>query len=75
MASVLDRNFAGFVVKQNPPYPLQYDHRHRYRRPVGGKLLDLLTRRRQLAEENRDWGYRRIQGALSNLGHELVLST
>src|SRR6266852_4922040 len=28
-----------------------------------------------LAEENRDWGYRRIQGALSNLGHELARST
>src|SRR3954452_1096713 len=23
----------------------------------------------QMAEQNRDWGYRRIQGALSNLGH------
>jgi putative transposase len=23
----------------------------------------------QMAEENRDWGYRRIQGALDNLGH------
>src|SRR5712692_6659161 len=23
-----------------------------------------------MAQENRDWGYRRIQGALSNLGHE-----
>ena len=29
----------------------------------------------QLAEENRDWGYRRIQGALFNLGHELAPST
>lgn len=28
-----------------------------------------------MAEENRDWGYRRIQGALSNLGHELARST
>src|SRR5262250_3540465 len=29
----------------------------------------------QMAEENRSWGYRRIQGALSNLGHELARST
>jgi putative transposase len=29
----------------------------------------------RLAEENRDWGYRRIQGALSNLGHEIARST
>ncbi len=28
-----------------------------------------------MAEENRDWGYRRIQGAMSNLGHELARST
>src|SRR5664279_4726250 len=28
-----------------------------------------------MAEENRDWGYRRIEGALSNLGHELARST
>jgi hypothetical protein len=28
-----------------------------------------------MAEENRDWGYRRIQGALSNLGHDIVRST
>src|SRR3982750_2816621 len=27
------------------------------------------------AEENRDWGYRRLQGALSHLGHELARST
>jgi putative transposase len=29
----------------------------------------------QMARENRDWGYRRIQGALFNLGHELARST
>jgi hypothetical protein len=28
-----------------------------------------------MAEENRDWGYRWIQGALSNLGHEIARST
>ena len=28
-----------------------------------------------MAKENRDWGYRRIKGALSNLGHELATST
>jgi putative transposase len=29
----------------------------------------------RMAQENRDWGYRRIQGALSNLGHKLARST
>ncbi len=29
----------------------------------------------RMAEENRDWGYRRIQGALSNLRHEIARST
>src|SRR6266516_4252455 len=28
-----------------------------------------------MAEENRDWGYRRIQGALSNLKYKLARST
>src|SRR4051794_821374 len=28
-----------------------------------------------MAEQNRDWGYRRIQGALWNLGHKLARST
>ena len=28
-----------------------------------------------MAEENRDWGYRRIQGALANLGHVLAHGT
>ena len=29
----------------------------------------------RMAEENRTWGYRRIQGALANLGHEIARST
>jgi transposase InsO family protein len=37
-----------------------------------GEIESLVVR---MAEENRDWGYRRIQGALSNLGHELARST
>jgi len=28
-----------------------------------------------MAEENGGWGYRRIQGALSNLGHEIARTT
>jgi putative transposase len=29
----------------------------------------------RMATENRDWGYRRIQGALANLGHQAARST
>jgi transposase InsO family protein len=29
----------------------------------------------RMAVENRDWGYRRLQGALSNLGHGIARST
>ena len=29
----------------------------------------------RMAKENRTWGYRRIQGAMSNLGHQLARST
>ncbi len=37
-----------------------------------GEVEALIVR---LAAENRDWGYQRIQGALSNLGHEIGEST
>src|SRR5947199_4005190 len=33
---------------------------------------DLIVR---MAEENRTWGYRRIQGAISNLGYKIARST
>jgi transposase InsO family protein len=42
-------------------------------RPVARKDLAALVVR--MAEENHDWGYRRIQGALANLGHECARST
>ena len=28
-----------------------------------------------MAQDNRDWGYRRILGAMSNLGHSLARGT
>src|SRR3982750_316308 len=37
-----------------------------------GEIEALVVR---LAEENRNWGYRRLQGALSHLGHQIARST
>src|SRR5213593_4014158 len=43
---------------------------------LGRKLLsEVATIVTRMAEENRSWGYRRIQGALSNLGHLLAFKT
>src|ERR1700676_5593053 len=42
-------------------------------RPATAKEIEALVVR--MATENRDWGYLRIQGALSDLGHELARST
>jgi putative transposase len=39
---------------------------------IAGEIEALVVR---LAEENGDWGYRRIQGALSHLGHRIARST
>ena len=48
----------------------------RWRGPGRSRMQDeiqqLVVR---MATENRDWGYRRIQGALANLGHEVARST
>ena len=42
-------------------------------RPRTPNEIQLLVVR--MATENRDWGYRRIEGALANLGHEVARST
>jgi hypothetical protein len=38
---------------------------------TGDEIENLIVR---MATENRNWGYRRIQGALTNLGHEIARS-
>ena len=47
-------------------------HRAPGRPRTSGEIEALVVR---MAEENRDWGYRRIEGALSNLGHDIARST
>jgi transposase InsO family protein len=42
-------------------------------RPATGQTIEELVL--QFAQENRSWGYRRIVGALSNLGHEISHQT
>ena len=42
------------------------------RPPTQDDLQQLVVR---MASENRDWGYRRIQGALANLGHQVARGT
>ena len=42
------------------------------RRPTAEEVADLVVR---MAKENSTWGYRRIQGALANLGHVLAHNT
>jgi len=48
------------------------DQRAPGRPRTAGKIEALVVR---MAEENRDWGYRRIAGAMCNLGHALARST
>ena len=42
-------------------------------RPTTTAVVEALVVR--MAEENRHWGYRRIRGAMCNLGHDLASST
>lgn len=42
------------------------------RSPVAKEVYELIIR---FAKENRSWGYRRIQGAIANVGHEVSEST
>jgi putative transposase len=42
-------------------------------RPRTAGVIEALVIR--LAEENREWGYRRLQGVLSHLGHNIARST
>ena len=54
---------------------IKYDgskYRSPGRPPTAADISALVVR---MAEENRGWGYRRIQGALSNLGHIVARTT
>src|SRR5215813_13200910 len=54
---------------------MKYDgskYRSPGRPPTAADISALVVR---MAEENRGWGYRRIQGALSNLGHIVARTT
>ena len=59
------RNSIGWKHAGSPRQP-------RGRPPTRSDIAALAVR---MAEENRSWGYRRIQGALANLGHDLAHNT
>src|SRR6266481_3680697 len=59
------RNLIGRKHAGSPRQP-------RGRPPTHPEIAALVVR---MAEENRSWGYRRIQGALASLGHDLGHNT
>src|SRR5215469_10432186 len=56
------------LVVQNADSPCRSPGRP----PTDHEIAALAVR---MAEENRSWGYRRVQGALANLGHDLAHNT
>src|SRR6266446_6749508 len=84
-AKKLGRKVLAQVVTFVTPETLLAWHRKLIAQKYDGSSFRTLGRRRtakeiaalvvRMAEENRAWGYRRIQGALANLGHVLAHKT
>ncbi len=64
------------LLRSHPKLNAQNDAASACRTPgrpsTDQKIAALVVR---MAQENRRWGYRRIQGALANLGHDLAQNT
>lgn len=81
-AKKLGRRLLALVATIVTPETLMAWHRKLIAQKYDGTSFRTLGRRRtakeiaalvvRMAEENRAWGYRRIQGALANLGHDLA---
>src|SRR5215475_12803902 len=84
-AKKLGRILLAEVATTVTPETLMAWHRKLIAQKYDGTSFRTLGRRRtakeiaalvvRMAEENRGWGYRRIQGALANLGHILAHNT
>src|SRR2546428_9532738 len=56
------------IAESYAGYPCRTPGRHPTRKEIAALAV-------RMAEANRSWGYRRIQGALANLGHDLAHNT
>src|SRR6059036_609522 len=84
-AKKLGRKLLAEIVKIVTPETLMAWHRKLIAKKYDGSAHRMPGRPRiatgiealviRIAKENRDWGYRRIQGALANLGHVLAHNT